>query len=101
MKGMLRHKKSGVTIYLKGWEVIKDKETLFTTHDGVEMVLGQKFWFVAKATWAIFSAINYVQDSQVLYFSSEQRAKEYVDCAKNKFLEKKNKNIINKFFYFK
>lgn len=89
MNGILRHKKSGVTIYLKDWEVVNCEETLFTTHDGVGMVLGQKFWFVVRATLTIFSGINYVQDSKVLYFSSEKRAKEYVRRAKNNFLEKK------------
>jgi hypothetical protein len=52
------------------------------------MILGQKFWFVVKKTWDIFSGINYVKDSNVLYFSCEQRAKEYVQVAKNNFLKK-------------
>ena len=39
MIGILKHKKTGVTINLNEWEMENGAETLFTTQDGVEMIL--------------------------------------------------------------
>jgi len=53
------------------------------------LIFDEQFINYVRATLTIFSGINYVQDSKVLYFSSEKRAKKYVRRAKNNFLEKK------------
>ena len=83
MIGILKHKKTGVTINLNEWEMENGAETLFTTQDGVEMILGQKFWVVTNLAWEIFSSYNYQASKTCLYFSSEQRAKEYVELRMN------------------
>jgi hypothetical protein len=87
---ILRHIKTGVTIDMKEWEVVDGEDTLFITSDGVGMVLGQKFWFVVRATLDIFSGNNYVKDSKCIYFSTEKRAEEYVEEIKNKIVKERN-----------
>ena len=76
---ILRHIKTGVTIDTKHWEIVGDsQEKVFTTYDGVDVVFGQKFWFVVNSSLTILRGINYIESSECTYFFYEKKAIEYV-----------------------
>ncbi len=62
------------------------KKPLFITEDGVEMFEGDKVWFITKKLeglnliWCMCK--NDAPDANYLYFSSEAKAKEYIEMNK-------------------
>ena len=70
------------------------KKKLFTTEDGVDIFEGDSYYFVNKRTLShvnknnVANDINGGNNISFVYFSTEQKAKEYIDMNLPKYSEK-------------
>lgn len=67
------------------------RDVLFTTEDGVEIYEKTKVWYLKKdfstdiMTWESFNNQTIINDKNYIYFSSKEKAQEYVDLYKPKY----------------